>query len=199
MSLRLVAGLGNPGPEYDATRHNAGFRLLALCGERWGARWSMERRFQSEVALVQHPAAGRLLLVRPQTYMNDSGVALRQLRDYHRVEPGGVIVAYDEINVPLGRVKVSLNGSAGGHNGVASLLQHLGGDFVRYRIGIGPKAPAGATLHDFVLGRFRAEEAAVFAEVLPWLADGLEHVLTQGPLAAMNRLHQRTTQQPPFR
>lgn len=190
MSAALVLGLGNPGPEYARTRHNAGWRCLDAWAARLGASWSLERRFRADVARAT--LHGRTIwLAKPLTYMNDSGPPARALLDFHKLAPADVVAVFDELNLPIGRVKVSVGGSDGGHNGVASLLAHLGDGFVRYRIGIAPTRPRTQDLASFVLSPFATDEETDFSNHLPYFVDGLHLVATAGPAAAMNRLNQR--------
>ena len=158
MSVTLIAGLGNPGREYAATRHNLGFTVVEALAAAEGLKWKSDSRFEARIARWDVRPGVTRLLVMPQTYMNESGRALRALLDFHKVAPDALIVAYDDLTIDLGRVKVSVSGSAGGHNGVASLLEHLGDGFIRYRLGIGASRPAGMDIKDFVLGKFSSEE-----------------------------------------
>src|SRR5262245_60695993 len=141
MSVTLIAGLGNPGREYAATRHNLGFAVVDALAAAEGLKWKHESRFEAETARWDVRPGVTRLLVKPQTFMNESGRACRALLDFHKVPPAALIAAYDDFNIDLGLVKVSVTGSAGGHNGVASLLEHVGDGFVRYRLGIGVARP----------------------------------------------------------
>ena len=125
------------------------------------------------------------------TFMNDSGRAVRMLADFYKVPPDGVAVVYDDLTIDLGLVKVSVTGSAGGHNGVASLLEHLGDGFVRYRLGIGPKDPPQMDLKDFVLGKFTPDQQTSVTRHLPHYLSGLDLLLSRGTEAAMNQLNRR--------
>lgn len=189
-SIRVVAGLGNPGPEYQATRHNAGFRVLDELGSRLGANWKYEKRFDADLARVRYHGRD-LTLVKPMTWMNLSGRALGALARFYRLPIESVAVAYDEVQVELGKVKVSLGGGPGGHNGVASLLTDFGEGWVRFRLGVGPKHPAVIDIKDFVLGRFTTGEEALLSEALPGLADSLLLLVDKGAEVAMNRLNRR--------
>jgi PTH1 family peptidyl-tRNA hydrolase len=136
MSILLVAGLGNPGREYAKTRHNAGFVVIDAWAAQHALAWKRSLRFQARIARWELTAGSTCLLAKPTTFMNESGRALRALAHFHKVPPTGIIVIHDDLAIDLGRVKISVRGSAGGHNGVASLLEHLGGGFIRYRISI---------------------------------------------------------------
>ncbi|MDD2763677.1 MAG: aminoacyl-tRNA hydrolase [Opitutaceae bacterium] len=197
MSILLVVGLGNPGREYAKTRHNAGFAVLDALAARHALAWRRSARFSAGVARWDRPTGAPCLLAKPATFMNESGRALRALADFHHVPPDRIIVVYDDLTIGLGRVKVSVRGSAGGHNGVASVIEHLGGGFLRYRIGIGPKHPAEMDLKDFVLGKFTPGEQTIFNHHLTTYADGLGLLIDRGPAQAMNQLNRRTDDHDP--
>src|SRR6478736_9881791 len=180
MSVTLIAGLGNPGREYAGTRHNLGFVLVEALAAAEGLKWKKESRFESETARWDVRPGVTRLLVKPQTFMNESGRALRALLDFHKVAPDACYVAYDDLNIDVGLVKVSVTGSAGGHNGVASLLEHVGDGFVRYRLGIGPKQPVQMELSDFVLGKFTPEQQILVTQKLDHYVQGLDLLLSRG-------------------
>lgn len=191
MSILLVAGLGNPGREYVHSRHNAGFAVIDALAARHDLAWRKLLRFAAKTARWDRTPGPACLLAKPTTYMNNSGRAVRALADFHRVPPATIIVVYDDLTIELGRVKITQSGSAGGHNGVASLLEDLGGDFIRYRIGIGPKHPPEMDLKDFVLGKFTPEEQTIFDHHLTTYTDGLGLLIDRGPAKAMNQLNRR--------
>jgi peptidyl-tRNA hydrolase, PTH1 family len=191
MSVTLIAGLGNPGREYAGTRHNLGFTVIEALAAAEGLKWKKESRFESETARWDVRSGVTRLLVKPQTFMNDSGRALRLLLDFHKVAVDSLIVAYDDLTIDTGRVKVSVTGSAGGHNGVASLLEHLGNGFIRYRLGIAEPRPAGMDIKDFVLGKFSTEQTNLIAQQLNTFVDGLRLLLNRGTAEAMNTLNRR--------
>lgn len=190
MSVRVIAGLGNPGATYDGTRHNIGFTLVDALAQRAGVRWKNESGFCAHTACVEFN--GRtVLLCKPQTYMNESGRSIGQLLRFYKWAIADLVVIYDEYQIPLAECKLSLRGSAGGHNGIASILAHCGDGFCRYRIGIGPEQKPPMPLTDFVLGRFTESERQVLSNRLPVLLDGVEHIVRAGPMLAMNHLNQR--------
>ncbi len=191
MSIAVLAGLGNPGEEYAETRHNIGWIVLDALASRAGLTWSRDRNAQAMVARWQLPACPAVLLVKPLTYVNESGQSLRRACDYFRHPPASVAVVYDDLTLPVARLKVSVNGSAGGHNGVQSLIDHLGAGFVRYRIGIGPRTPAQIDLKDFVLGRFPPADRQLIDQQLSHYIQGLELLATRGLEPAMNQLNRR--------
>lgn len=191
MSVSLVAGLGNPGLAYEKTRHNAGFMLVDALAREWGCTdWKRDRK--AEALYTSHLRNGRrIYLVKPQTYVNRSGLSLQAFCSFHRLFAESMAVAYDEINLPVGRAKVSLGGSAGGHNGIADLLRVFPNTFVRFRLGIGPKSPPGIDMKDFVLGRWRPDESAALDAAMSGFLEGLNLLIDSGPQTAMNRVNQR--------
>ena len=196
MSVTLIAGLGNPGREYAATRHNLGYTVIDALAASEGLKWKKDSRFESETARWDVRPGVTRLLVKPQTFMNDSGRALRLLLDFHKVPVNELIVAYDDLTIDLGRVKVSVSGSAGGHNGVASMLEHLGNGFIRYRLGIGAPRPADMDLKDFVLGKFSTEQTTLIDQKLTTFVDGLRLLMNRGYADAMNILNRRDHHEP---
>jgi PTH1 family peptidyl-tRNA hydrolase len=191
MSITLIAGLGNPGREYSATRHNLGFIVVDALAAAEKLSWQHEPRFEAEVARWNVRPGVTRWLVKPQTFMNESGRALRPLLDFHKLPAESLAVAYDDLTIDLARVKVSESGSAGGHNGVASLLEHLGSGFVRYRLGIAGPRPAAMDLKDFVLGKFTDEEKTIIDQQLTRFVAGLRLLIENGCAPAMNSLNRR--------
>jgi len=196
MSVTLIAGLGNPGREYAGTRHNLGFTLVEALAATEGLKWEKDSHFKAEIARWDVRPRVTRLLVKPQTFMNDSGRPLRALLDFHQVPVDALIVAYDDLTIDTGLVKVSVSGSAGGHNGVASLLEHLGGGFARYRLGINAPRPAEMDLKDFVLGKFSTEQNQIIDQKLNTFVDGLRLLINRGPAEAMNQLNRRDHHEP---
>jgi peptidyl-tRNA hydrolase, PTH1 family len=191
MSIRLIAGLGNPGRDYADTRHNIGFIVAdAFVRARQGA-WTRRREFDAEVAKIPRGSEGDLFVLKPQTFMNDSGRSVAAFCRFFRFVPEEVVVIYDELNLDLGATKLSISGSAGGHNGVQSVLAHLGDGFRRFRLGIGPRQPPEIDLKDYVLGRFTPDQQTTLTQLLPAYLSGLDLLLTQDVAAAMNRLNRR--------
>ena len=193
MSISLVAGLGNPGREYENTRHNIGFAVIDAFARQRGLTWKSQAQFDALTARWELAPGRTFILVKPQTYMNDSGRSVRALVAFYKIEPPSVVAIYDDLNIDLGLVKVTTRGSAGGHNGVASLLELVGGGFVRYRIGTGPKQPAQMDLKDFVLGKFTPEQQTVIDQKLDTFVSGLALLLEEGADRAMNTLNRRET------
>ncbi|MSU47464.1 MAG: aminoacyl-tRNA hydrolase [Lacunisphaera sp.] len=191
MSVTLIAGLGNPGREYAGSRHNLGFTAIDALAAAEGLKWEKESHFQAEIARWDVRPRVTRLLVKPQTFMNDSGRSLRALLDFHQIPVETLIVAYDDLTIDLGLVKVSVSGSDGGHNGVASLLEHVGSGFIRYRLGIGAPRPAEMDIKDFVLGKFSTEQANIIDQQLNTFVDGLRLLSNRGSAEAMNILNRR--------
>ncbi|MEZ5275588.1 MAG: aminoacyl-tRNA hydrolase [Opitutaceae bacterium] len=198
MSPGLIAGLGNPGAEYEKSRHNVGFVAVDAYAARYRAKWERSARFDAMICRIRHPNAGTIIGVKPLTFMNESGRALGAVGRYYGVPTERIAVIYDELNLDLGQIKLSVTGSAGGHNGVASLLRHLGPGFTRLRVGIGPKQPAEIDMKDFVLGRFSEEEARQIESILPQILDGLNLLVDRGAAVTMNHLNRRTKQTDEF-
>lgn len=193
MSISLVAGLGNPGREYERSRHNMGWVALDAYASRHGLAWRDAPEFDSVVARRDLAPGRALWLVKPQTFMNESGRAVAAMARYHRIGTGDVAAVYDDLTIDLGLVKVSVSGSDAGHNGVASLLEHLGTGFARLRLGIGPRFPPEMDLKDFVLARFTQEQLTLVQQKTDTYVDGLELLIASGPDMAMNQLNRRDT------
>lgn len=191
MSISLIVGLGNPGREYADTRHNLGWRVLDALADREKLAWKSQPAFEAETTRWDHPSGRAILLAKPQTFMNESGRSTQALAAFFKLPIRRIAVVFDDLNLELGRLKISEQGSPGGHNGVASLLQHVGTGFVRYRLGIGPKQPSQMDLKDFVLGKFTPDQRVVVDQTLSTYLSGLDLLLSSGPERAMNQLNRR--------
>lgn len=188
--MKLIVGLGNPGEEYEATRHNLGFMLVDRLFERADGR-----RFRSELSArtAEVTLAGRrVLLVKPQTFMNLSGDAVRPLLErYGEADPANLIVASDEAALPFGMIRVRAKGSAGGQKGLKSIIDRLGsGDFARVRMGVKPDHPV-SDLASFVLAKMPKRDRPALEEVLDRAAEAIEVVLAEGVERAMQRFNER--------
>jgi len=190
MSISLVAALGNPGREYEKSRHNLGWMVADEVARRAGFSWQTLARFEAEVGRWERPD-GAVWIVKPLSFMNESGGPVQAFARFHQIQPEGIAAMYDDVAIPLGLVKVSEAGGPGGHNGVASLLQHVGEGFVRYRLGIGPREPKEMDLKDFVLGRFNPDQLQTINQNLNAIIEGLDLLLSKGAAAAMNLLNRR--------
>jgi PTH1 family peptidyl-tRNA hydrolase len=184
----LIVGLGNPGRRYHATRHNAGFMVIEQLARRLPAG-SARARLQAEI-LETHDGDVRVVLAKPQTFMNDSGLAVSQLLRWYKVPRDRLLVVYDELDLPFGSLRVRGDGSAGGHNGMKSIIQQLGSqDFARLRIGIG-RPSAGANV-PYVLSAFNDAERRQLDAVLERAADAALMWRRHGIIAAMNEYNRR--------
>ncbi len=185
----LVTGLGNPGPEYERTRHNAGFEVVDELARRHGAELRKSKRERSLVAECRI-GGHRVALAEPQTYMNLSGEAVAPLvRRFGIDDLGRLVVVHDELDLPLGRLKVKVGGGLAGHNGLRSIKQHLRSDaFLRVRIGVG-KPPGKEHGADHVLRKLGRTERAVLDEIVVLAADAVESIVLEGAEVAMNRFN----------
>jgi len=188
-SVFLVAGLGNPGPRYDGTRHNVGFRVVDRLAQRFSIPMQ-ERKFPA------HWGEGRIgsrkvVLVKPMTYMNRSGEAVGPILRYYRLPPEALLVVHDDLDLPLGRIRIARRGGTGGHRGVASIIQALGGgEFARLKLGIG-RPRHREPVETFVLDGFYSDELEAAEEMVDRAAAAAVAVLEEGLEAAMNRFNQR--------
>ena len=175
----MIVGLGNPGADYEKTRHNVGFRATDLLAGLLGTK--IDRlKFQALTRLVRAQDK-KILLVQPQTYMNASGAAVSALASYYKIPPQRILVIFDDISLPVGRIRVRKDGSAGGHNGIKSIIQSLGSDqFPRVKIGVGAKPHPDYDLADWVLSRFSAQEEQALAPALENAAKAALLVLEHG-------------------
>jgi PTH1 family peptidyl-tRNA hydrolase len=190
MALRLIAGLGNPGAEYTWTPHNLGFLVIDRLAERTGIR---VERPEAKSFLGKGRLAGHdVLLAKPQTYMNASGMAIRELAGRYEFDAALTIVVVDEAALPWGSLRIRERGSAGGHNGLKSIIGALGSDeFIRVRLGIAPEHPV-SDLAEYVLRPMRKAELAAAAEMVEAAADAVELILTEGAGRAMSRFNRRS-------
>jgi peptidyl-tRNA hydrolase, PTH1 family len=185
--LKIIVGLGNPGPEHLLTRHNAGFWFVDGLAAQLGGRFRSHNRFQGEICRAQL-GDRELTLLKPMTYMNRCGLSIRALSDYLKVSPSEILVAHDELDLPVGDVRFKLGGGPGGHNGVRDVITHLGADFWRLRIGVGHPGDKSEVI-DYVLRRApKAEEEQILACVQEAL-ETLPVFIGQGAERAMNGLH----------
>lgn len=187
MSIKLVVGLGNPGEEYRRTRHNVGFRVIEALAELVG-KVKFKKKYKGEFAEIELPGCTgiRVGLLKPQTYMNRSGISIKDAVKSLGIDAQDVIVVHDELDLPLGKIKIKKGGGTAGHKGLESVRDFLGtSDFVRVRIGIDKKVGNDATL--YVLGRFRTDEEVILEnEVLPIARDAVISIIKDGVDKAMN-------------
>ena len=180
--LRLVAGLGNPGPQYLETRHNVGFMVIDFLASKSEVTLDGSRSWNCKLGKW-----GSVLLVKPLCYMNRSGDVIGPLARYFKVQPEEMLVVVDDIALPLGRLRLRPSGSDGGHNGLRSIIEHLGETFMRLRVGIG--SPLGGELIDHVLGEFDQSERAVAVKAVERAAEAVEHISREGIASAMNNFN----------
>ena len=184
----LIVGLGNPGREYEKTRHNAGFRALDLLADSLGCKVD-KLKFQGLYAQVNY-GGKKLFLLKPQTYMNLSGRSVLQLSAYFNIPPQRIIVLFDDISLPPGRLRIRGDGSAGGHNGIKSIIAEVGSQtFPRVKIGVGAKPDPHFDLADWVLSTFSASEEKALAVSLKNAADAALAVIDHGVPEAANRFN----------
>ncbi|KPK58009.1 MAG: aminoacyl-tRNA hydrolase [Gammaproteobacteria bacterium] len=188
--IRIIAGLGNPGARYQDTRHNAGFWFVDILANRYGGTFKEERRFQSELARVE--IDGReVRLLKPYTFMNRSGNAIKSLCAYLKISPESVMVVHDDLDLPVGTVRLKRGGGAGGHNGLKDVIAHLGREFFRLRIGVGHPGRHNEVI-DYVLANPGREENRSIRASIEEAADVMPVLLGQGEQPAMHRLHTRS-------
>jgi len=189
LPLKLVVGLGNPGAEYARTRHNAGFWFVDELARSAGGHWKRESRYQCELARIKL-AERELWLMKPHTFMNNSGAAVQAVAAFYRIAPAEVLVVHDEIDLPPGVVRLKEGGGHGGHNGVRDVIARLGPDFWRLRIGVGHPGAKDQVI-DAVLDRATADEQKLIDAALLRAHAALPELLRDGAQKAMHHLHTR--------
>ena len=194
---RLIVGLGNPGKKYDRTRHNIGFEIVDAFAKSYpGVSLAENKRFQGTAGELRS-GGERVVLLKPATYMNNSGRAVRATIDWYKLEPGSVLVVYDDMDLPVGKLRLRLSGGAGGHNGMKSIIAHLGTkDFPRLRVGIGATDKGGdrasnssardGAVVSHVLGRFAPADRKIVDAVIPMAVDAIDLSLRKGFERSMN-------------
>ena len=178
--IRLVAGLGNPGPEYGATRHNIGFMVVDQLGAQFGASWEKSRKWDALLA-----KCGDVFLAKPTSYMNRSGYPLVAISQFYKIDPPQVLVVLDDMALPLGRLRLRASGGSGGHNGLESVIMQFGTeDIPRLRIGIGDAPSAGSV--DYVLSRFLEEEKPIVRSAIDRAVEAVKCAVDKDLISAMN-------------
>ncbi len=199
---RIIVGLGNPEPRYDRTRHNIGFAAIDALSKHWQIPLAQNRKFKSEYGEGTCFGSEKIRLLKPLTYMNNSGEAISAAINWFKISPESVLVIYDELDLPIGKTRLRLSGSAGGHNGIKSTISHLGTkDFPRLRIGIGKPSKAAVSNSNkhtvsHVLGRFSPVENQILPEILDFVVECTELCIRQGVEKAMNRCNAKFIQIP---
>ena len=184
--MLIIAGLGNPGKEYENTRHNAGFMVMDALAEKIGADISEKKH----KALCGKGVIGgeKVILMKPQTYMNSSGESIRAAADYYKVDPEDILIVYDDISLAPGQLRIRAKGSAGGHNGLKSIIYRLNSDtFPRVKMGVGAPKHEDYDLADFVLGRFTKEEITVMEDAIVKAEKAVAEIIKNGVQSAMNK------------
>ncbi len=195
--IKIIVGLGNPGSKHESDRHNMGFWLVDRLAEKTGASFRSEKRFSGDVARVQIDQHDFRLL-KPTTYMNLSGQSVQAAMAYHRIKPEQMLVVHDEIDLPVGTLRLKQGGGHGGHNGLRDVIRHIGADFLRMRIGVGhPGESHEVTGH--VLKRPQADEQKALDEALQDAISALPVLLDDGLEKAQQQLHSRGTTPKPYR
>jgi len=189
LPLRIIVGLGNPGPEHQVTRHNVGFWFVDLLARRHGGEFRDYRKYSGETARVTIDGQ-ELILLKPTTYMNRSGLSVRQISDFYKIAPDDILVAHDELDLPVGSVRLKNGGGHGGHNGLRDTIAHIGENFWRLRLGIGHPG-IKAEVIDYVLTRAPRAEEDLILEAVNTAADSVPLILEQGAERAMTKLHSR--------
>ena len=181
--MKAIVGLGNPGSKYKRTRHNVGFEVIDELARRWCVDLKSSWRRRALLAAVKDRD---VLLAQPQTFMNLSGASVAGIMAYYKVRPADVLVVVDEAQLPLGKLRLRQSGSAGGHNGLKSVIEAIGQDFPRLRIGVG-RGDDEKDLSDHVLAKFSADEWPIVERAIARAADAVELFVSNGVFAAMNR------------
>jgi PTH1 family peptidyl-tRNA hydrolase len=188
--IQAIVGLGNPGPEHVLTRHNAGFWLVDALARKYGGSFRAHAKYHGEVCRVVI-AGSEVTLLKPQTYMNRSGLSVRALCDYLKIPAHHLLIAYDELDLPLGVARFKFGGGAGGHNGMRDVVTHIGPECWRLRIGIGHPGNKAEVI-DYVLKRAPKDEEETTLATVARCVDAVEVMIEQSAEKAMNGLHQKT-------
>jgi PTH1 family peptidyl-tRNA hydrolase len=195
-NLFLIAGLGNPGSEYAATRHNIGFVLVERLAANWGAAWTAQKKFNARLARLER-AGQNLILCQPRTFMNASGEAVGAVARFYQLPPARALIVLDDADLPLGQIRLRPEGSSGGHHGLESIEEQLGTRaYPRLRLGIGRRADDDREITDYVLGRFTTAELKVMTEVLDRASQQVECWFGEGIQTAMNKFNGAVTAPP---
>jgi peptidyl-tRNA hydrolase, PTH1 family len=189
LPLRVIVGLGNPGPEHLVTRHNAGFWFVDLLARTFGGEFRDYRKYSGETARVSISGQD-VILLKPTTYMNRSGLSIRQISDFFKIQPDDILVAHDELDLPVGSVRLKNGGGHGGHNGLRDTIAHIGENFWRLRLGIGHPGNKAEVI-DYVLTRAPRAEEDLILQAVTTAAEAVPLLLEQGAERAMTKLHSR--------
>lgn len=189
IAMYIIIGLGNPTVKYQATRHNIGWDAITRISDDY--RIALDSKQHKAICGKGYIEGEKVMIAQPLTYMNLSGESVRELIEYYKVTPEEIIVIYDDISLDVGQLRIRKKGSAGGHNGIKSIIQHLGTDeFPRIKVGVGDK-PKDWDLADYVLSRFQPEEQATIREALKDTSDACKMIITAGIDTAMNQFNKK--------
>ncbi len=186
-SLRIIAGLGNPGDKYERTLHNAGFWFVDALAKKFGGQFRFEKKFDTDYCRINLHGE-EVWLMKPQSFMNESGTPVRGMLDYYRVRVTQLLVAHDEIDLPPGTVRLKKGGGHGGHNGLRDIIRHCGADFMRLRLGVGHPGDK-SKVTSYVLKRGSGETEAAIESNVDEAVDVMPLLVDQGLNAAMKKLH----------
>ena len=189
LPLRVIVGLGNPGPEHQVTRHNVGFWFVDTLARRHGGEFRDYRKYSGETARI-NVGSHELILLKPTTYMNRSGLSIRQISDFFKIAPDDILVAHDELDLPVGSIRLKHGGGHGGHNGLRDAIAHIGESFWRLRLGVGHPGNKAEVI-DYVLTHAPRAEEDLISDAVNTAADAMPLVLEQGAERAMTKLHSR--------
>lgn len=190
----LIVGLGNPGKKYEKNRHNIGFVLVDALAYKYKVEFSNDRKFNADIAEIKNSELNPepVLLAKPGTFMNNSGDAVQKIAQFYKIQPENIWLVFDELDLPLGSIKIKKSGSAGTHNGMKSVVGHIGKDFPRFRIGIESRGQTASTLQDtasFVLSDFFGSEKEIIVSSLDKTIKAVETALHEGLESAMNKFN----------
>jgi PTH1 family peptidyl-tRNA hydrolase len=190
----IIVGLGNPGDKYAKTRHNVGFIVIDALAFKYQAEFKYDKKFNAEIAEIKNPDlnADTILLAKPHTFMNNSGEAVQKIASFYKVPPEDIWLIYDELDLPLGQMKIRKNGGPGTHNGVKSIVGRLGRNFPRFRIGIESRGQTASALQDtasFVLSEFFSQEKDEVIKAMDRGVKAVETALHEGFDNAMNKFN----------
>ena len=189
---KLLVGLGNPEPKYDHTRHNIGFEVVDYLADKWGFTWQKNSKFNALFTEGFTPNRQKVKLLKPLTYMNKSGQSVRAVLDWYKLTAEDILVIYDDMDLPFGRLRMRLSGSAGGHNGMRSIISHVGGkNFPRLRLGIGKSGHKDATV-GHVLGKFSSSEKKVIVDLMKLSEEAIVLGLKDGVEKSMSYYNQKS-------
>lgn len=188
--IRVIVGLGNPGEEYAKTRHNVGFVVVDSFVQALGWKWKKSLRFRGYWCKGTWEEQ-EMYVLKPNTFMNASGRSVASILKYFKLTASQLLCVYDDITLPLSRLKLSVGGGHAGHNGIKDIQQMIGNDFARFRIGVGQKPHSDMDLKDYVLSRFDPSEEAILSEQMNFYGNSIELVMKTSPVLAMNTINQK--------